>query len=220
MIAPVSRLNKHEIVWLSGHRCKHKHTYLEHYPCYVSENPLKEKIGFFDIEASNLAANFGIMFCYCIKVAGKDEILERVITKKELSTCLDKNVVKQCIEDLGKFDRIVTYYGKRFDMPFVRTRAVATGLGFPGYGEIVHEDMYFNVKFKFRLHSNRLENACRVLLGSTDKTHLDPEYWIKALQGNKKSLDYIADHCRKDVTDLEKLYNKINNFTKKTETFA
>lgn len=220
MIAPVSRLSRQEIVWLSRHRCTHKHTYLEHYTCYIKENPLKEEIGFFDIEASNLNANFGIMFSYAIKVGGKNEIVERVITKKELSECLDRKVVEQCVEDLSKFDRIVTFYGKRFDLPFVRTRAVSMNIPFPEYGELIHEDIYFTVKYKFKLHSNRLENACRVLLGATEKTHIDPEYWIKALQGHQKSLDYIADHNRKDVTDLEKLYNKINYYGRKTNSCA
>lgn len=218
MLAPVGRLKKKEIVWLGRHRCRHGHTYLEHYSCYLKENPLNEKIGFFDIEASNLNANFGIMLCYCIKIGGKDKILERTITDKELRTCLDKEVVKQCIKDLEGFDRIVTYYGKRFDFPFVRTRAVHLDIPFFNYGEVIHEDLYFNIKYKFKLHSNRLENACRVLLGQTDKTHIDPNHWLKALQGDKKSLNYIIEHCRYDVRDLEKLYEKVFQFTRKTDT--
>lgn len=218
MLAPIGRLKKSEIVWLSRKRCRHGHTYLNHYPCYIKENPLREKIGFFDIEASNLEANFGIMLSYCIKTGGKDEILHSVITKKDLSRKLDYEVVKRCVDDLGKYDRIVTFYGKRFDFPFTRTRAVVLGIPFFNYGELIHEDLYFNVRYKFKLHSNRLENACRVLVGQTDKTHIDPAHWLKALQGDKKALDYILDHNKKDVIDLEKLYHKINQFTPKIES--
>ena len=218
MLAPVTRLKKKEIVWLNRHKCKHGHTYLSHYECYLKENPLSEKIGYFDIEASGLQANFGIMLCYCIKVGGKKKILERVITAEELRTCLDKKVVEQCVKDLEGFDRIVTFYGKRFDFPFLRTRAVHMDIPFFNYGELIHEDLYFNIRYKFKLHSNRLENACRVLLGKTDKTHLDPNYWLRALQGDKESLDYILQHCRYDVKDLEKLYGKVYQFTRKTDT--
>ena len=79
-IAPVSRLKKTEIVWLAAHRCRHSHTYLEHYNCYLDENPNKGRTGYFDIETSNLAANYGIMYCYCIKDGNSDKIFERTIT--------------------------------------------------------------------------------------------------------------------------------------------
>jgi uncharacterized protein YprB with RNaseH-like and TPR domain len=214
MIAPVWKLKKKEIVWLGKHRCKHGHTYLEHYQCYEKDYLPNERVGFLDIEASNLNANFGIMFCYCIKVQGEDTILERLITKEELDRNLDKQVVKQCIEDINSFDRLVTFYGKRFDLPFIRTRAVYWGLPFPEYGKLFHDDIYFIMRYKFKLHSNRLENSCRSLLGKTDKTFLDPIAWIKALQGDKKSLNYILHHCHADVTDLEKLYNKIIGYSR------
>lgn len=217
-LAPVSRLSKKEIVWLSTHRCRHRHTYLEHYPCYLKENPLKEQIGFFDIESSNLSADFGIMFCYCIKWGNKNKILHRSITKEELATCLDKKVVQQCVKDLSKFDRIVTYYGSKFDFPFVRTRAVALDVPFFNYGELIHTDLYYNVKFKFKLSSSRLENACRILLGHTDKTRINSRVWIQSLQGDPKSLDYILDHCKKDVKDLEKLYWKLESYKPKRNT--
>lgn len=217
-IAPIGRLKKSEIVWLHSHRCKHFHTYLEHYQCYLEECPQRERIGFFDIEASNLDADWGIMLCYCIKEAGTDKIYERAITKRELHTCLDKNVVRQCIEDIKRFDRIVGFYSRKYDVPFVRTRAVVHNLPFFNFGEQIHEDLYFNVKYKFKLSRNRMENACRVLLGKTEKTHIDPAKWLAALRGDEKSIRWILDHCRRDVRDLEKLYNRINCFSRRQDT--
>ncbi|MCK4258048.1 MAG: hypothetical protein KAX49_03670 [Halanaerobiales bacterium] len=112
MIAPVSRLTKKEITWLANHRCKHGHTYLEHYNCYLEENPKGFKMGFFDIETSGLKADFGLMYCYCIKEHGKKEIIGRTITQEELrSDELDKGVVENCIKDMSKFDVLVTHYG-------------------------------------------------------------------------------------------------------------
>lgn len=37
MIAPVSKLKKEQIVWLQTNRCRHNHTYFEHYICYLEE---------------------------------------------------------------------------------------------------------------------------------------------------------------------------------------
>ena len=213
-LAPVTRLKKKEINWLSTHKCKHSHSYLEHYNCYIQENPLQQKVGFFDIETSNLKANYGICFCYCIKTQNKDEIKHRTITRDELLKDLDRGVIAQCIKDLSEYDRIITFYGKRFDYPFVRTRALAHNLDFPIYGQQFHDDVYFIIKHKFCLNSNRMEVACRTLLGETEKNHVDANYWIRALQGDKKSLSYILDHCKRDVRDLEKLYNKVINFSR------
>jgi hypothetical protein len=36
--------------------------------------------------------------------------------------------------------------------------------------------------------------------------------WRRALQGNKKALGYIQEHCRADVLDLEKLTKKVLDY--------
>lgn len=214
----VARMKKIEIIWMQNHKCKHGHNYLEHQNCYFEENPNKERLGFFDIETTNLKADFGIILQYCIADQSSDKVYSRTITKKELTQDLDRKVVKQCLKDMGNFDRLVGYYSSRFDIPFIRTRAVALGLEFPEYGGLLHQDLYFVVRNRFNLSSKRLENACRVLLGSTDKTRIDSEHWIRALQGDPGSLDYIRDHCEKDVIDLKKLYNKIIRYSRRTDT--
>ena len=205
---PIHRLRKKDMIVLNKFTCKHGHSGLTHYNCWLKEAKAKERVGYFDIEASNLKANFGIMFGYCIKDRGKKKIYQSTVTKEGLNKHLDRDVIKQCVADLKKFDRVVTYYGTGFDLPFVRTRAAYWEIPFPEIDEIRHTDLYYLIRNKFCLHSNRLENACKVILGRSAKTHLDPNHWIRALQGNKKSLDYIQDHCVKDVQDLEKLHNK------------
>ncbi|KKL84703.1 hypothetical protein LCGC14_1962040, partial [marine sediment metagenome] len=77
-IAPIHRLKKKETVWLANHKCKHRHNYIEHYNCYITENPDMERIGFLDIECSNLKADYGIILSYCIKKHGEDTIYSDV----------------------------------------------------------------------------------------------------------------------------------------------
>lgn len=213
MLAPVNRLTKAEIINLAKKRCKHGHSYLEHYNCWIAENPDQGKTGFLDIESSNLKANYGICLAWCIKVKGEDTIISRTITKQELNVCLDKEVIKQFIKEVVSFDRIIGYYSTRFDIPFLRTRAVIQGLEFPSFGEIYHEDLYYKVRNRFCLNSNRLQVACESLLGKSDKTRMDPFVWISALQGNPESLAYVTQHCVSDVLDTEKLYDKVYNFS-------
>jgi uncharacterized protein YprB with RNaseH-like and TPR domain len=171
-----------------------------------------------DIEASNLNADFGIILTYCIKVAGDEKIYQRTVNTKDLRTVLDKNVVQQCITDMGHFDRIVTYYGSRFDIPFIRTRAITLGIPFPEYGSLLHNDAYFMARGRLNMSSKRLENVCRVLFGKTEKTRIDSQHWIKALMGDAAALAYIEDHCQKDVIELERVYNTMLGFTQRRDT--
>ena len=80
MLIPGNKFNPHRLlkkhfIYIHTHTCKHRHTYAEHPRCYFEEKPyLKdgnapgvERVGFFDIEATNLHATFGYIFSYCIK---------------------------------------------------------------------------------------------------------------------------------------------------------
>jgi uncharacterized protein YprB with RNaseH-like and TPR domain len=218
MITPIWKLRKSELVWLSKHKCKHNHTYLAHYNCYCTEIPNKEeRIGYLDIETSNLNADYGIVLCYCIKVHNRKKIFVRAIKRKELySGVFDKELLKDCVRDMRKFDRIITFYGARFDIPFLRTRSVALGTDFPHYGEINHTDIYPIIKYKFKLHRNRLMNSCETIVGKTDKTVISPTHWLRCLQGHTQDMKYVVDHCERDVHDLNRLANKVVMFARKT----
>ena len=218
MKPPVYKLKKTELVWLNANKCKHGHTYLEHYNCFLKENPNQNRIGFFDIEVSNLKANVGLLLCYCIKDFGSDEIIEGCITPKDLrSDRLDEKVVRKCVSDLSKFDRIVTYYGTGFDIPYIRSKAVHCGIDFPCYGEMLHTDLYYIVRNKFKLTRSSLKVATQYLLGDTNKTEIDWKTWIRAGLGHQPSLDYVLEHCRMDVVDTQRLYEKIMGFKKETD---
>lgn len=218
MAAPVHRLSKPKLVWLNSHKCKHGHNYLEHWNCYLEENIEAEKVGFIDIETTNLKANFGIVLCYAIAEDVSDKVYTRCISKSDLRTCLDKKVVDSCIKDMRRFDRLIGYYSTKFDIPFLRTRAIALGLDFPEYGEIIHNDLYYTVRFKLCLNSNRLDNACRAVFGETEKTRIDADHWIKALMGDTTALSYIQDHNIRDVQETKRLYHKLEHFRHKTNT--
>jgi len=104
-------------------------------------------------------------------------------------------------------------HNTRFDIPFLRSRALYWNIDFPLYGYIKHKDVYYMVKNRLRIHRNRLEDACR-LLGIKGKTHLDGTQWVKALTGDKRALSYVLDHNKKDVIILEKLYHKLKDYVK------
>lgn len=183
-----------------------------------------EKIGFLDIEASNLSATFGIVLTYCIgDINGK--ILKRQIDFKDwYAGRQDKMLMKQFIEDAKLFDRFVVHYGgdRRFDIPFLRTRAVFWGLDFPEYKDMCISDTWVMLKNKFKLHSNRLETAC-TFYGIESKGHkMQPDIWAKLNTGNPKlwkpAMDYIMVHNVEDVVSLRELYVKINKYSNNPKT--
>lgn len=206
-----------EISKLNEMKCKHGHSYLSHKNCYLSEIQEGEKIGFLDIECSALKADWGIILTYSILDADSGKVYTRMISKKELySEDMDKELVRDCIKDMEKFDRLVTYYGDKFDLPFIRTRALKHGLGFPKFGTIRSTDVYPIVKYKLCLSRNRLMNAEQILMkGKTTKTAWLFDYWVRAIQGNQKALEYILDHNIKDVYILRKVYNTLKDYARR-----
>lgn len=171
-----------------------------------------ERVGFLDIESSNLVADFGFILSWCIKDGDGRTIYSDVIKKSDINNYAheeDYRIVKSLLVAMRKFDRLVTYYGARFDIPFIRTRAHISKLKFPEPGSIKHTDLWFHVRGKFRLSSNRLENANRVLVGKTDKTRVESKHWRRGQRGDQDSLAYILDHNKKDVIDLEKLWKDL-----------
>jgi len=169
-------------------------------------------IGYLDIEASQLNANFGWMYSWAIKTAGKAKVDYAIVTRQEiLNGVLDKRIIQELVDKIKEFTLIYTYYGSRFDIPFIRTRALEWGIEFPAYGEINHRDLYYLVRSRMKLHRNRLENACD-LLGIKGKTHLEPKMWVLANTGNKEALQYILKHNIYDVKILEELHERLAKF--------
>jgi len=218
MKLPINRMTKQELVWMNAHKCKHGHTYLEHYSCYMKENPNNGRIGFFDIEVTDLKANNGLLLCYCIKDMDSDKIYEGAAKfKKGVYDNIDRAVVKKCVKDLKRFDRIVTYFGTGFDIPYIRSKAVHYDIDFPIHGELCHTDLYYIIRNKFKLSRSSLAVATEYLLGSTNKTRLDFQLWKKAGLGCKESMNYILEHCRMDVVDTQRLYEKVIGYKRETK---
>jgi uncharacterized protein YprB with RNaseH-like and TPR domain len=221
MRVPAKKLRKKDLVWLSENRCKHGHTYLEHYQCYLDEkpeeSPFHEHIGYFDIEATNLSADFGYMLCYSILDGESGDILQNSIKPREiLEYVFDKRLIQDCIKDMRKFTRLVVYYGhnRQFDLPFVRTRAFIHQIEFPQYLEMYATDLYRVVKSKLRFSRNRLANVCAAG-GISAKGHpLIPDVWQRAMAGDQDSLDFIQVHCNEDVESLKKAADRILPFTR------
>ena len=212
----LNRLKKSDILWMFNHRCKkHGMPYTEHPKCFFDEHPsdapFVEKIGFLDIETSDLKANIGHMYSWCIKELD-GEILGGLITKSEIERGVyDKRILKECINAMRQFDRIIVFFGgdMRFDVPFLRTRSVYYDLDFPIYKEIQLLDLWLIIKRRFKLSRSSLQAACS-FFGIPSKQHqMEYETWMRARTGHKPSLELIYEHNKEDVVSTESLYKRV-----------
>lgn len=212
-------VTKQELLRIINFRCRHKHDFRSHPNCYrESKDNLIEKIAVLDIETSNLDANFGIILSWCIKPLS-EKIIENNITFEDIKKgTKDRRLTKILIDELCKYNRIVTHYGTYFDIGFIRTRALKHGFDFPDYGQIWHTDVWKIAKRKLKLNSNRQGTVAEAILGENIKTRIHSESWLDMQFGNiqqqKDAIAYIVDHNRKDVIQLERNYLKLRRFVR------
>lgn len=204
---------------MSELRCIHRHTIKTHPNCF-RKGLIKydwwadKKIAYLDIETSDLKADFGIVLTWCLKFKKDKNIYSGVITKKDIENRIfDKRIVKELLDILEEVDVVVTYYGTNFDIPFLRTRAEKFRLNFPIFGSIFHWDLYFKVKRLFQTHRKSLRVITH-FLGIDGKTEIDPDIWFIAQYGDEKALREVLDHNEHDVIILEKLHERIEDYTK------
>jgi len=172
-----------------------------------------EKIGFLDIEASHLKANWGIMLTWCVKPENDDEILWGAISEADIEADIeDRRITEELVRVMRKFDRVCGYYSTRFDIPFIRTRALVNKVEFPVYGEIYHTDLYYQARRLLQLHSNRQGVVAETLIGTTEKTAIKPTYWTAALRGKRDAIAEVLDHNKRDVRDLERIFHVLKPF--------
>jgi uncharacterized protein YprB with RNaseH-like and TPR domain len=196
------------------------------------------KVGYLDIETTNFQANFGFMLSWAMYIPDKPLTyitapgitpvtyeLEDIVTANPGTTKWDVikrreainwkkqdyRICKSLMKALREVDLVVTYYGTKFDVPYMRSRALYHRLDFPKYQEVLHLDMYYRVKALLKLGRNTLDQATE-FFGIEGKTHVKPTLWNRARVGDKEALEYVLDHNIEDVKILAVLHSHLAGF--------
>lgn len=177
----------------------------------------RAKVAFVDIEATGLDANYGHMLCACVKEYGKKAKVIRIDdgpTWAKRPWC-DKWLSKQLRDEIEKYDVIITYYGKKYDKPYINSRLMFHNLR--TLEKQCHHDYWYTARFRLKLRRNTQQAVAAFLLpkGVSEKNHVDWAIWEKAMCGHKPSMDYIVRHCIYDVNDLERCHDKLKIFMPK-----
>lgn len=170
----------------------------------------QQKICFFDIETTNLNADFGFMLCASYKYAHENQVHTISIFDSSsfaVDPTDDRYVVESIAKVLNDADIIVGHYSKRFDLPYIQARLLFHNLPTIDSRK-QHIDTWHIARYKLKLHSNRLQSITEHL-GFKDKTPIKSREWIRAMSGDADAIQYIMNHCEQDVIVLEEVYHRL-----------
>jgi uncharacterized protein YprB with RNaseH-like and TPR domain len=174
------------------------------------------KILIWDIESTGLNADFGVMLCIGYKwygqkkvhIIGIDDDKKNVCTKCKTHNGDDTSVAERFYPILEQADMQVSWYGKKFDEPLLRSRWLFNK-GFGNIPPVFHVDLWETARKELKLSSNRLASVQSFLGLEDSKTAIDRQIWNRAGRGELAPLKYIKEHCRKDVLVLEQAYERL-----------
>lgn len=179
------------------------------------ERPLKVLI--YDIETSyNIVSSWRVgykiniphyavikeraIICVSYKWAGEDQVYNLTWDSNQD----DKFLLEQFIEVMNEADLLVAHNGDRFDLKWIKTRALKHGLNmlidYPQF------DTLKVAKKKFLFNSNKLDYISK-FLGYEGKIQTEPELWDRViLEKDPEALQEMLDYCDEDVEQLENVY--------------
>lgn len=175
----------------------------------------------FDLETTNLSADFGVVLCGVVLPAGgKPRVFRADKLNPKWDRCRsdDSAVVNAIVAELAQYDIWVAHNGARFDVPFLRTRLLkCKGEPLPTRKLI---DPVWLARNKLKMSFNSLA-AIAKHLGVNSKTDVDPDQWLAAaLDGDRKAMGYIVEHCIQDVYVLEKVIGALKSYSTSFNTYG
>jgi uncharacterized protein YprB with RNaseH-like and TPR domain len=167
------------------------------------------RVALFDLEMSNLNADYGMVLCAVVKPYKEEPTIIRCDDMPSFAKYpwLDTQLAKRIRDELEQYDIIVSWNGVRFDIPFLNARLMQAGA--TPMKRVKHIDLLYQARFKFKLSSNSLANVQEFLHLKHHKTAIQGNNWTKAMRGSRSSMDYIVKHCVLDVQVLEETYDKM-----------
>lgn len=107
-------------------------------------------------------------------------------------------------------DALVTYNGKKFDIPRMNTAFLEAGLNPPSpYAQI---DLYQVAKKEFGFPSNKLDYITNRLLGHGKVSHQGHDLWVACMMGDPEAWALMEKYNREDVVITEELYDHIKGW--------
>ena len=164
---------------------------------------------FLDIECTNISGDIGQIAAIGIIKDKRKEVkfVENLEEEREALNWL-KRELKDC-------DLIITWYGSKFDIPFILTRALINNLDLSELLKIPSLDLCEFCKRNFLFSKNNLSEISKSLgvpkdkeIGGKDVLRL----YLKAICGDKRAREEIIKHCTDDLEALEGIFKKLEPY--------
>lgn len=107
-------------------------------------------------------------------------------------------------EAMNQADAIITFNGKKFDIPRLNSAFKEAGFQAPSpYHQI---DLYLGLRKTFYWPSMKLDEISKILLGDHKKEHEGHNLWVRCMAGDPEAWKIFREYCEQDVLLTEKLY--------------
>ena len=148
------------------------------------------------------------IICICYKWQGSSKVHYLKWDKGN-----DKQMVLKFIKIMKDADELVGHNGDNYDIKFLRARALYHGV--ENLPEFITIDTLKIARTKFRLNSNRLDYIGKYLgFGGKIDTGGFGLWKDIILKNSSQAMNTMIKYCKRDVILLEKVYNKLQGFTK------
>lgn len=174
-----------------------------------------KRLLFLDTETTGLGTGAGtVAFMVGIGVLRPGgQLLVRQYTMRDYDE--EEDLLQRLLGDLAEADALVTYNGKSFDAPLLRSRLAMHRLR-PSPLELPHIDLLHIARrvYKKRLKRCTLGDMEREVLGIFRQGDLPgalaPEYWFRFLkEGDMALIEEIERHNRQDIASLALLLKSL-----------
>lgn len=117
----------------------------------------------------------------------------------------DRELVKAYAEALSKYDVLVSWNGKLFDVPVLQARLAFHGL--PRLDLNMHVDLMYYATGQFmRMGRKSLQSVSEYFEVANEKTPLRVRQWDGAMAGKPEEYEKIVEHCDADVLVLRDVF--------------
>lgn len=165
----------------------------------------------YDLECTSLKGDVARLLCGSIlslpdgdmKTFRQDEI------KKKKSMADDAELARLIRDELNKHHMVVTWHGKGFDDPMLRTRLAAHGM------ESQRPAFHFDAMYAARgwrgikLRNSKLSTVAEFFDLPERKMDVDVSVWIDAAGGDKEAMDILVERCESDVRLLKEVGTRL-----------
>ncbi len=128
-------------------------------------------------------------------------------------------MLKEFCKILAKADEIVAHNGDRFDLKWIRTRALIHGISVMPSPKSI--DTLKWAKKYFNFNSNKLDYIAKFLNVGAKMDTGGLDLWKDIVfRKDQEALDKMVKYCKMDVEVLESVFNKLNAYTLANHNYA